>query len=49
MYQRILVPVDGSAISRCGPREAITLAKSQGGDIRYGRRVLARLVVGWRE
>lgn len=34
MYQRILVPVDGSATSNCGLDEAIRLAKLTGASIR---------------
>jgi nucleotide-binding universal stress UspA family protein len=34
MYQRILVPVDGSATSRKGLQEALALAKLTGGRIR---------------
>lgn len=34
MYKRILVPVDGSATSHCGLREAIRLAKDQGAVLR---------------
>jgi nucleotide-binding universal stress UspA family protein len=34
MYQRILVPVDGSATSNCGIDEAIRLAKMAGGRLR---------------
>ncbi len=32
-YKRILVPVDGSATSKAGLREAITLAKGQGAQL----------------
>jgi len=34
MYQRILVPIDGSATSDCGLDEAIRLAKLTGGRLR---------------
>ncbi len=34
MYQRILVPVDGSATSNCGLDEAIRLAKLTGASLR---------------
>ncbi|HTT01328.1 MAG TPA: universal stress protein [Steroidobacteraceae bacterium] len=34
MYQRILVPIDGSATAAAGLREAMKLAKAQGGKIR---------------
>ena len=34
MYSQILVPVDGSAASVCGLREAIKIAKWQGGKLR---------------
>lgn len=34
MYQRILVPIDGSATSNCGLDESIRLAKLTGGRIR---------------
>ena len=34
MYQRILVPVDGSATSTCGLDEAIKLAKLTGASLR---------------
>ncbi len=34
IYQRILVPVDGSETSQCGLREAIRLAKAGGGQLR---------------
>jgi nucleotide-binding universal stress UspA family protein len=34
MYQRILVPVDGSDTATLGLKEAIKLAKNQGGRIR---------------
>jgi len=34
MYGKILVPVDGSDASTCGLREAIRLAKDQGGKLR---------------
>jgi nucleotide-binding universal stress UspA family protein len=34
MYRRILVPVDGSAISTLGLRHAIALAKSQRARLR---------------
>ena len=34
MYQRILVPIDGSPTSNCGLNEAIKFAKGQGGTIR---------------
>lgn len=34
IYQRILVPVDGSETAQCGLREAIRLAKAGGGQLR---------------
>lgn len=34
MYQRILVPVDGSPTSRAGLEEALRLAKATGGQLR---------------
>jgi len=34
MYQRILVPIDGSSTSQLGLREAIMLAKLTGGQLR---------------
>src|SRR5476649_323985 len=34
MYQKILVPIDGSEISTRGLNEAIKLAKNQGGQLR---------------
>lgn len=34
MYQKILVPIDGSETSMAGLKEAVKLAKSQGGQIR---------------
>lgn len=34
MYQRILVPIDGSATSACGLDEAIKLAKLTGANLR---------------
>ena len=34
MYQRILVPVDGSATSRCGLEEALRLARLCGAKVR---------------
>ena len=34
MYQKILVPIDGSETSTCGLREAIRLAKDQHAQIR---------------
>ncbi|MBS0344067.1 MAG: universal stress protein [Proteobacteria bacterium] len=33
MYQRILVPIDGSETARCGLQEAIRLAKAGGGQL----------------
>ena len=43
MYQRILVPVDGSAASTGGLNEAIELAKNQGAEI-----LLIHVVDDWR-
>lgn len=34
MYQKILVPIDGSETSMAGLNEAVKLAKSQGGQVR---------------
>lgn len=34
MYKRILVPIDGSATSRAGLREAVRLAKAANGQLR---------------
>lgn len=34
LYQRILVPIDGSETSQCGLQEAIRLAKAGGGQLR---------------
>jgi nucleotide-binding universal stress UspA family protein len=34
MYQKILVPIDGSSTSRAGLREAIRLAQLSGGRLR---------------
>lgn len=35
MYQRILVPVDGSATAQCGVEEAIRMARTTGGTLRF--------------
>ena len=45
MYRRILVPVDGSAVSTLGLRHANELAKSQRARLRVLNVVDARLVV----
>jgi nucleotide-binding universal stress UspA family protein len=45
MYRRILVPVDGSAVSTLGLRHAIELAKSQRARLRVLNVVDARLIV----
>ena len=34
MYQKILVPIDGSETSTAGLKEAVKLAKSQGAQVR---------------
>ena len=34
MYDKILVPIDGSPTSQCGLKEAIKIAKSQGSIVR---------------
>ena len=34
MYQKILVPIDGSETSMAGLKEAVKLAKSQGSQVR---------------
>lgn len=45
MYQRILVPIDGSETATLGLHEAITLAKNQGGTIRLVHVVNEMIVV----
>jgi len=35
MFKRILVPLDGSAPSRAGLEQALALAKSEGGRVRF--------------
>jgi nucleotide-binding universal stress UspA family protein len=44
MYRKILVPIDGSATSKRGLREAIRLVKSQGGQLRLFHMASERIV-----
>lgn len=49
MYRRILVPVDGSATSARGLREAVALAKDQGAKLRLVHVVDEGVVLGGAE
>lgn len=49
MYKRILVPVDGSATSARGLREALRLAKDQGARIRLLHVVDESMAIGYAE
>jgi nucleotide-binding universal stress UspA family protein len=49
MYKRILVPVDGSATSARGLREAIRLAKDQGARVRLVHVVDESMAIGYVE
>ena len=49
MYKRILVPVDGSATSARGLREALRLAKDQGARVRLVHVVDESMAIGYAE
>jgi nucleotide-binding universal stress UspA family protein len=49
MYRRILVPVDGSATSNRGLKEALGLAKEQGGAVRLVHVVDESMAIGYAE
>jgi nucleotide-binding universal stress UspA family protein len=49
MYRRILVPVDGSATSNRGLKEALALAKEQGATVRLVHVVDESMAIGYAE
>ncbi|HXS53621.1 MAG TPA: universal stress protein [Usitatibacter sp.] len=49
MYRRILVPVDGSPTSNRGLKEALGLAKEQGGGVRLVHVVDESMAIGYAE